>query len=131
MKKETLTKIAIASVLCAPSCATERGVVIDRQDLPDERALYVNLIRKNKAKQKPLVVQPDGMYEADRKLFFMDSTYLEPFLYVLPGDTIYVNNPLKKTYLEMGRGKKHIIRINDVREKQIVKTVRLWKDKQK
>ena len=92
MKTKILAKIALASSLCAPSCCIERGVVIDRQNLPEEKALYVNLIRADKSKQKPLHIQSDEVFDADRKLFFMDTTYLEPFVYVAPGDTISFYN---------------------------------------
>ena len=127
MKTETLTKIALASLLGMPaSCAIERGVVIDRQGLPEENALYVNLIRKDKTKQKPLYVQSDGIYDADRKLFFMDSTYIEPFIFALPGDTISFYNPWHKTFLEMDDKHHHVRKINDVSEETIKDYVRRY-----
>ena len=123
MKAKTVTKILIASILCAPACAVEHGVIIDRQGLPEENALYVNLIRNNKKKQKPLHVQSDGMYDADRKLFFNDSTYIEPFIFALPGDTISFYNLWHKKFLEMNA--KHPVRdINGVDEEIIVDYVR-------
>ena len=124
MKTKILTKIAIASMLCAPSCAVERGVIIDRQELPEENALFVNLIQKDKSKQKPLVIPDDGMYDADRKLFFMDSTYTEPFVYSLPGDTISFYNAGREQFIDMGRGKNHVRDINGIREHRIIKLVR-------
>lgn len=131
MKTKTLTKIVIASAICAPSCATERGVIIDRQGLPEENALYVNLIRKNKSKQKPLSVQSDGLYDADRKLFFPDSAYIEPFMFALPGDTISFRNPLHKKYLDMGYDKNRVRDIRGVGEKAMVDYIRLVLERQK
>ena len=130
MKPKTLTEIALASVICAPSCAVEHGVVIERQDLSSERALYVNLIRKNKSKQKPLHVNADGTFDADRKLFFDDSTYVEPFIYSLPGDTIAFHNPCRKTYLNINR-RHHIRDINGVRDADVVYFIKSIMEKQK
>lgn len=131
MNTKTLTKIAIASMLCATSCGVERGVIIERDDLPSERALYVNLLRTNKSKQKPMTIPADGIYVADRKLFFMDSTYLAPFVYALPGDTIEFTNHHHETFLEMNRGQNPVRRINGVREKNIVKAYNSWKGHRK
>lgn len=101
MKTKIVAKMAIVSALCAaPSCAVEQGVIIDRQDSPEEKALYVNLLRKNKAKQKPLHYQANEIYDADRKLFFLEN-YMDPFLYAAPGDTISFYNLLHGKYLEM------------------------------
>lgn len=124
MKTKTLTKIVLTSVLCAPACAVERGVIIYRQGLPEENALYVNLIKKDKSEQKPMFVQSDGMFDADRKLFFTDSAYIEPFMYALPGDTISFQNALHETYLDMGPNKKRVIDINGVKERKIIKIMR-------
>lgn len=130
MKTKILTKIALASAICAPACGIERGVIIDRQGLSEENALYVNLIKKDKTKQKPLHVESDGMFDADRKLFFMDSTYIEPFMFALPGDTISFYNPRHETFIEMNR--KHRVRdINGAREREIIKTVKSFKSYQK
>ena len=129
MNTKTLTKIVIASMLCAPSCAVERGVVMVRQDLPSERALYVNILSKNK--QKPMSVSADGIYVADRKLFFNDSTYQAPFVYALPGDTIEFDNKNHEIFLEMGREQNRVRRINDVREKSIAEIYKSWKERQK
>ena len=131
MKSKTLAKIAIASALCAPSCAVEHGVVICRDESQDENALYVNLIRKNKSKQKPFFVNADGTFDADRKLFFNDSTYTEPFVYALPGDTIYFDNPSHGSFVEMGWNRLLVHRINNVREREIIKTVQSFKNYQK
>lgn len=131
MKAETLTKLAIASVLCATSCATERGVIIERDDLPSERALYVNLLRTRKNKQKPMVIPADGIYYADRKLFFMDSTYLAPFVYALPGDTIEFTNRNHEIFLEMNGNDPRVRRINGVREKRIIEIYNSLKGYQK
>ena len=123
MKAKTLTKILIASIVCAPACAVEHGVIIERQGLTEENALYVNLIRKNKKKQKQLHIGADGIFDADRKLFFMDSTYIEPFIYSLPGDTISFYNPWHKQFIEMDS--KHRVRdINGVREREIMNYIR-------
>ena len=133
MSKETLLKLSLAAVLAqvAPSCAVERGVIIDRQGLPEENALYVNLIRKNKSKQKPLSVQSDGLYDADRKLFFPDSAYIEPFIFALPGDTISFRNPLHKKYLDMGYDKNRVRDIRGVGEKAMVDYIRQVLERQK
>lgn len=125
MKTETLTKIAIASTLCAPSCAVERGVVIDRQELADESALYVNLIdagHKKKRAKETFDFRP-GEYMADRKLFFQDSTYLEPLIYALPGDTISFRNPFHTTYVNMGKCNR-VRDINGVSEREIIDSAR-------
>jgi len=123
MKIETLAKIAIASALCAPACSTvEQGVIICKQDLPEENALYVNLVRKNKAKQKPLHDQSNEISDADRKLFFADSTYRGLFDYALVGDTISFRNPSRATYIDVN--KSNVIRsINGVREREIINMI--------
>ena len=127
MKTETLTKIAIASLLGMPaSCAVERGVIVERQNLPEENALYVNLIDKNATPKSP----DDEYVETDRKLFFMDATYQEPFIYALPGDTIAFRNPTHKTYLEMTK-RNRVHSINGVRDRKIVKMVQSKLEHQK
>ncbi len=131
MNAKILAKIAVASTFYVPSCFAEQGVVIDKQDLPDEKALYVNLIQSDTSKQKPLFVPDNGIYDADRKLFFTDSTYLEPFVYALPGDTIVFNNPLHRTYIQMQRNKYRIRRINGLDECDIMKFVRSSRGRQK
>ena len=131
MKSKICAKIAIASALCAPSCAVEHGVVICRDESWGENALYVNLIRMNKAKQKPLHDQSNEIFDADRKLFFADSAYMEPFTYVLTGDTISFYNPKHETFLDMGNDKTHVRDINGVREREIIKSARLIKEYQK
>lgn len=133
MSKEILLKLSLAAVLAqvAPSCAVERGVIIDRQGLPEENALYVNLIRKNKSKQKPLSVQSDGLYDADRKLFFPDSAYIEPFIFALPGDTISFRNPLHKKYLDMGYDKNRVRDIRGVDEQTMIDYIRNVLDRQR
>ena len=123
MKKETLLKIIIASMIFGPACAVERGVIIDRQGLPEENALYVNLIRKNKKKQKPLRIPENGIYDADRKLFFTDSSYIEPFIFALPGDTISFYNQLHQQFIEMD-SRRRVRDINGVREEIIIDYVR-------
>lgn len=112
-------------MIFGPACAVERGVIIDRQGLPEENALYVNLIRKNKKKQKPLHVQSDGIYDADRKLFFNDSTYIEPFIFALPGDTISFFNPKHEQFLDMD-AKHHVRDINGVSEQTMIDYIRLF-----
>ena len=131
MKKETLLKIIIASIACAPACAVERGVIIDRQGLPEENALYVNLIRKNKKKQKPLFIPSNGIYDADRKLFFTDSSYIEPFIFALPGDTISFRNMWHKQFIDMGWDKHRVRDINGVREREIMARIQPILDNQK
>ena len=120
MKTKTVVKIAIASMLCAPSCMVEHGIVIDSTDSADERALYVNVIRKNKAKQKPMHVQSGMLYNADRKLFFVDSTYNDTFSFIGVGDTISFYNMAHEKYIDMGRKKHRIRDINGIREEDIV-----------
>ena len=130
MKKETLAKIVIASALCAPACTTERGVVVYKQELPEENALYINLIRKNKAQQKPLEIKDDDVFVADRKLTFPDTTYVGLFNYFITGDTIAVYNPSHSTYMRMNN--KNIIReINGAKGKDLDFLVRLTLQTQK
>ena len=131
MKTETLLKITIASLLVAPSCAREYGIVIERQDYPEEKALYVNLIQKDKTKQKPLNIPWDGMCDADRKLFFSDSTYMTPFIYVAPGDTISFYNPKRCKYLNVVRNKNSVYSINGIRERKIAKWINTPAEKQR
>ncbi len=116
MKTKTLTKIAIASAICAPSCAVERGVIVERQDLAEEKAFYVNLVQRGGANQ----TNSDGTFEADRKLFFMDSTYGAPFIYADVGDTIVFKNPARETFVEIN-AKNRVISVNGMREKVFVK----------
>ena len=125
MKTKILTKIAIASALCAPSCAVERGVVIERQEVSGENALYVNLIDKKheKARAKNTFDFRPGEYVADRKLFFQDDNYQEPFVYTLPGDTISFYNPFHVIYVNMGKCNR-VRDVNGVREKEIIETIR-------
>ena len=130
MKKETLAKIAIASALCAPACTTERGVIVHKQELPEENALYINLIRNNKAQQKPLEIKSDEIFVADRKLTFPDSTYIGLFDYFITGDTIAVFNPSHSTYLRMNN-KKLIREINGAKGKDLAFLMRLALQKQK
>jgi len=130
MKKETLAKIAIASALCAPACTTERGVIVHKQELPEENALYINLIRNNKAQQKPLEIKSDEIFVADRKLTFPDSTYIGLFDYFITGDTIAVFNPAHHTYIRMNN--KNIIReINGTKGKNLAFLMRMTMQKQK
>lgn len=130
MKSKTLTKIAIASTICAPACGVERGVVIDRQGLPEENALYVNLLPCNNSARKPMFVGPSGIFEADRKLFFADSSYIEPFIFALPGDTVAFYNPSHSRYIKVN--KTHRIRdINGVRERDIIRIVKSLREYQK
>ena len=110
-------------MIFGPACAVERGVIIDRQGLPEENALYVNLIRKNKKKQKPLRIPENGIYDADRKLFFTDSSYIEPFIFALPGDTISFYNQLHQQFIEMD-SRRRVRDINGVREEIIIDYVR-------
>lgn len=124
MKTKILSKIVIASALCAPACDVERGVVVCKEELPEENALYVNLIRVNKRKQKPLHNQSDEVFDADRKLLFRNSEYMEQFEYILPGDTISFRNAAHNTYLLMEPENEHIRKINGIREKDVVKITR-------
>ena len=122
MKTKTLTKILLASMLCAPACAVEHGVVICKDKSQSENALYVNLIKKDKSKQKPLHDQTHEAFDADRKLFFMDEEYQETFNYIWAGDTISFRNASHATFLEMNP--KHRIRdINGVRERDFIDAV--------
>lgn len=123
MKTKTLTKILLASMLCAPACAVEHGVVICKEQSTTENALYVNLIQKDKSKQKPLHDQTHEAFDADRKLFFMDKEYQESFGYIWAGDTISFRNASHAVFLEMN--KKHRVRdINGVRERKFVNVIR-------
>ena len=126
MKTKIVTKIAIASALCvAPSCAIERGVVVERQEVPEESALYVNLIdaQHEQARANETFEFKPGQYMADRKLFFTDSTYMEPLVYALPGDTISFRNPAHETYLDMNK-KNRVRDINGIRERKIIGQIR-------
>ena len=121
MKTKILTKIAIASMLCAPSCAVESGIVVESQNLPEEKALYVKLIDKdgNEKQEQP----QNGMFCADRKLFFRDSSYVEPFVYAIPGDTISFYNPFHSTYIKMNKINR-VHDINGVGNREVVKQMR-------
>lgn len=130
MKKEALAKIAIASALCAPACTTDRGVVVHKQPLPEENALYINLIKKNKAQQKPLEIKADDIFIADRKLIFPDSTYIGLFDYFITGDTIAVYNPSHSTYISV-RNKNVIREINGTKGKDLRFLMRMTLQKQK
>ena len=121
MKTKILTKIAVASMILAPSCAVESGVVVESQNLPEEKALYVKLIDKNS--NEKIVVNPDSIFCADRKLFFRDSSYVEPFVYAIPGDTISFYNPFHSTYIKMNRINR-IHDINGVSNREVVKQMR-------
>ena len=122
-----VTKIAIASLMAMPaSCAVERGVIVERQNLLEENALLVNLLKDGKSAP----VDTNGIFEADRKLFFMDATYQEPFIYALLGDTIAFRNPTHKTYLEMTK-RNRVHSINGIRERKIVKMVQSKLEHQK
>ena len=122
MKTKILTKIAIASMLSAPACAVEHGVVICKEKSPTENALYVNLIKKDKSTQKPLHDQTNEAFDADRKLFFMDNEYQETFNYIWAGDTISFRNGSHATFINMN--KHHRIRdINGVRECKFIDSV--------
>ncbi len=113
MKTETLTKIAIASVLGMPvSCGVERGVVAYKQDLPEEKALYVNVLGDDNTARKPN--DESDAFFTDRKLFFNDPAYVGPFNLVAEGDTISYHNMSRATYLEMSQ-KNKILRIKCVR----------------
>ena len=108
MKTKILVKIAVASAVCAPAWGVERGVVAHKQDLPEEKALYVNVLGGNNTANK---LDYDF---ADRKLFFNDSLYVEPFNLVAEGDTIPYRNSSRAIYLDMN--KKHkILEIKRVR----------------
>ena len=126
MKTKTLAKIVIASALCAPACSlTETGVVICKQDAMDEKALFVNVIQKDKSQQKPLHDQTNEVFDADRKLFFLNENYTEPFDYACAGDTITYYNASRQTFLRMGSLKKmRVHEINGVPESDIIKIVR-------
>lgn len=120
MKAKILAKIAITSALCAPACAVENGVIVYKQNLPEERALYINLIRKDKSKQKQLRDLSDEIFDADRKLVFSGTTDNEVFNYLLIGDTISFYNAKHKTYMDMRCGKNRILSINGVRKENII-----------
>ena len=121
MKKETLAKIAIASAICAPACCVEKGVVVERQELSDEKALYVNLldVKHEQARAANTFHFLPGTFVADRKLFFNDSTYVEPFIYAMPGDTIAFCNPFHATYIDMNKCNR-VHDINGVSERNII-----------
>lgn len=113
MKTETLTKIAIASVLGMPvSCGVERGVVAYKQDLPEEKALYVNVLGDDNTAKK--IDEESDAFFTDRKLFFRDQSYVGPFNFVSEGDTISYRNLSRATYLEMSK-KNKILEIKCVR----------------
>ena len=128
MKTKILTKILLASMLCAPACAVERGVVICKDKSQEENAVYVNLIKKDKSQQKPMHNQTYEIFDADRKLFFADDD--ESFNHVWAGDTISFHNGAHKTYIDVN--KKHpIININGMREEDMMKFVMPKSQKQR
>ena len=129
MKKNLLKATLITTLGAATLACTERGVIIDREDLPEEKAFFVNLLRINKEKQKPLVINPGEMYDADRKLFFEDGNNMEPFLYGHVGDTIMFSNPWHKTFIYVN--KNQIRRINGVTNKVFAKQVQKQSAKQR
>jgi hypothetical protein len=120
-----LLNITIATTLgmvmssCGVKRSIERGVVVYKQEFPKESVLFVNLIQKNKTKQKPLAVSPKDIFSADRKLSFSDSTYMKLYDYAFVGDTISFRNMPRVTYVEVD--KNDIIRnINRVPEHDII-----------
>ena len=129
MKTKTLTKIAIASMLCAPACAVEHGVVICKDKSQSENALYVNLIKKDKSQQKPLNNQTNEIFDADRKLFFADDD--ESFNYIWAGDTISFRNGAHSTFIEMDKKHRRVRDINGMREEDVLKFVMPTSQKQR
>lgn len=122
--KRNLLRTTILATLGTATLASclEKGVIVDREDIPEEKAFFVNVIRNNKAKQKPLKIDLSDIFEADRKLFFSDSTHMEPFVYGQIGDTIVYSNLLRMTYIETR--KRQVRSINGIRNRDIVKQVR-------
>ena len=132
--KRNLLKTTILATLGATSlsCGVESGIIVVRQQLPEENAFYVNIITNH---EKELFSDDeyrgvDGWYQTDRKLFFMDAKYQEPLIYGMPGDTITYSNPFKKKYLYMNRFH-HVRSINGVNNKKIVKRIRSVLEHQK
>jgi len=130
--KRNILKTTLITTLGAMtmSCANERGVIVDRENVEAEKALLVNLIQRDPSKQKPLEILSDDVFDADRKLFFCDSKYMEPFDFAKPGDTIVYPNLFHKTYIDITRFHR-IRKINDVPNRKIVKIVRSTAGKQK
>ena len=129
MKTKTLTKILLASMLCAPACAVEHGVVIYKDKSQSENALYVNLIKKDKSQQKPLHYQAHEMFDADRKLFFADDD--ESFNCIWAGDTISFRNASHSTFIEMDKKQNRVRDINGMREEDLLKFVMPTSQKQR
>ena len=126
LKTTLLTTIGTATL----TGCIERGVVMCKESIPEEKALFVNVIRKDKSKQKSFDYLMYDMIDADRKLFFTDPKYMEPFIFAMPGDTIVYPNIFRKTYLDMTRFHR-VRKINDVRNRKIKKMVRSTVDKQR
>ena len=87
LKKTVLVACGVGLVGCASSRrALESGVIVEKQNLPEERALYVSI---------------DGDRTPDRKLVFenVDTAY---FSVLEPGNVICYRNRGAHRYLEVG-----------------------------
>ena len=123
MKKNLLKATLITTLGAVTLSCTEQGVIIDREDLPEEKAFFVNVIRQDKSKQKSLEIQSDEVYNADRKLFFCNAGVMDSFMYGAPGDTIVYYNPLRKTFINVH--KNQIRSINGIGNHDIARQVRI------
>ena len=120
--KHNLLKSIIATTLgltTASSCGVERGVIVYKQNIAEERALYVNLIHEMHlgGKSDKNTIALDSLnFSADRKLFFDDAKYANSFTYLLAGDTIVFRNKRHETYVDINK-KNKILKINGSRER--------------
>ena len=115
--KRNLLKTVIATTLGltgTASCGVEHGIIIYKQDLAEERAVYVNLIGKKHTKDVFPLDSCD--FSADRKLFFEGQNQVNQFGCLLAGDTIVFRNRAHDTYVDLNN-KNKILKINGVRER--------------
>lgn len=103
-QRAILTASVIAGMVgCGTARHVEGGTIIEKQDLPEEKALYINL--------------DSDTTNAERKLFFDDSN-VAAFRYAETGDYIEYTNKRGRKYIYVGYGDK-VIRINGNRVARI------------
>lgn len=86
---------ATAMTGCGAYRNIEAGTIIEKQNLPEEQALYINM--------------DADTTNAERKLFFYFSD-TEAFDYAQPGDVIKYTNRLDRRFIYVGRDR--IISVN-------------------
>ena len=103
-QRALLTATAATTIIgCGTTRNVEAGTIIEKQDLPEEKALYINL--------------DADTTNAERKLFFDDAD-MAPFQYAETGDRIEYTNRRGRKYVYVGYGD-NVVRINGVRMSRI------------